>query len=220
LNLNSHSSIIVASVIENWSSKSLPYFVNGIVYINNKNCDRIKYLNTDEIMVSTKFFLDKEFTIFVKNSIFIEDIVTLLCTELSSCYQIKCAVCLNDLKNMMVNSFKFDIKDEWLLNSSLSWLRTIVCHLDTISPFEYLLKVFSKSLVYKKTFIQVLSTMLPENTSINSLDNNMPTHLNIDDVILDLKLLRKVFKEYLNEQIIIPRHEWNNTRSKLISAII
>lgn len=75
-------------------------------------------------------------------------------------------------------------------------------------------------MVYTKTFIQVLSTMLPEHTSINSLDNNVPICFNIDSVVLDLKELRKVFKEYLNEQIIIPRERWNSTRLKLVRPLI
>lgn len=77
-----------------------------------------------------------------------------------------------------------------------------------------------RSLVYTNTFVQVLSSMLPEHTSINSLDNNVPTCFNIDAVILDLKELRRVFKEYLNEQIIIPRERWNSTRIKLVSTLI
>jgi len=53
-------------------------------------------------------------------------------------------MCLEDLKNMMINNFKFNIKHNWFVHSSLSWLRTIVCYLDLVSPLEYILKVYSE----------------------------------------------------------------------------
>lgn len=78
--------------------------------------------------------------------------------------------------------------------------------------------IFS-SLVYTKTFIQVLSTMLPEYASISCLDKKVPTYLNIDAIGQDLRELRKMFVEYcLNGQITIPRKQWNSTRSKLVST--
>lgn len=73
-------------------------------------------------------------------------------------------------------------------------------------------------MAYTNTFIQVLSTMLPEHTSINCLDKKIPKYLNIDIIMQDLKELRKVFMENLNGQIMIPRKQWNNTRSKLVST--
>ncbi|VVC32154.1 Hypothetical protein CINCED_3A008140 [Cinara cedri] len=220
LNLNSESSIIVSSIIENWCLKSLPYFINGIVYINDKNYDRIQYINTDAIMVTSNLFLGKEFEIFVKNSVFIEDLVTLYSTTLQSCYQIKCVLGLKDLKHMIINNFKFVAIQNWLVHSSLLWLRTIICCLDQISPFEFILKVFSNSCVFIKTFINILSTILPEHTCINSFDNKVLTQSNIFPLVFDLKELRKVFKEYLNEQIIIPRDQWNSTRLKLENMTI
>lgn len=175
-------------------------------------------------------------------SVAVEDLVTLECTKLSSRYQIKCTMCLNDLKTIMVDNFKFDTKNEWLVNSSLLRLRTIVCHLDSISPFEYILKVFTEYVIHHtctmsikyltstvcfrssvdaNMFTQILYTMLPENAVINSLDNDNPTHFSIDAVMSDLKTLRMVFKECLNEQTItIPRHRWNSVRSSLLSAIV
>lgn len=78
----------------------------------------------------------------------VEDLVTLHSTKLLSCYQIKCTMYLKDLKNIVINSFKFDTIQKWLINSSLSWLRTIICYLDQISPFEFILQVFSEY-VYK-----------------------------------------------------------------------
>lgn len=69
-----------------------------------------------------------------------------------------------------------------------------------------------------KTFIQVLITMLSEHTVINYLDTKVPTYYNIDTAILDLKELRRIFKKYLNKQIIIPRDQWNITRCKLVST--
>lgn len=74
--------------------------------------------------------------------------------------------------------------------------------------------------MYTKTFIQVLLSTLPDHTSIISLDNNKPKSLNIDDIMLDLRELRKLFKEYLNEEMIIPREQWNNTRMKLVIIIV
>lgn len=144
---------------------------------------------------------------------------------------------------MIVKNFKFDTRYEWFVNSSLPWFRTIICCLEQISPLEYLLKVFSEyvfyyinlynvlcfyyaicytfsSLIYTKTFIQVLSTILPDYTNINNLDGKKPTHLSIDVIKSDLKELRRVFKEYAGEQITIPRNQWNDTRMKLVSAII
>lgn len=76
------------------------------------------------------------------------------------------------------------------------------------------------SLVYTKTFIQVLSTMLPDHASIICLDKKIPTYLNIDAVVQDLKELRRVFMEYLDGQIMIPRKQWNIIRSKLVSIFI
>lgn len=70
--------------------------------------------------------------------------MTLRCTKLISSYQIKNTMCLEDLKNMMINNFKFNIKHNWFVHSSLSWLRTIVCYLDLVSPLEYILKVYSE----------------------------------------------------------------------------
>ncbi|XP_022179180.1 uncharacterized protein LOC111039841 isoform X2 [Myzus persicae] len=215
LSLNSESSIIITIVINNWNTKSLPYFVNSIVYINNKNDDRIQYLNPDKIMVTADLFLNKEFDTFVKNGIFVEDLVTLRCTKLVSCYQIKSSVCLKDIKNIIMNNFKFDVKHEWFVHSSLSWLRTVVCYLDPVSPLEFILKVYSDSLGYTKIFIQLLTTMLSEHTIINHLDTKVPTYYNIDTVMIDLKELRNIFKRYLNKQIIIPRDQWNITRCKL-----
>lgn len=171
--------------------------------------------------------------------VLVEDLVTLYCTTFLSCYQIKCSVCFSDLKNLIANNFKFDTKHEWFLNSSLSWLKSVVCHLDQISPLEYLLKVFSEyvthyfinicakyldwnlfssSSVFTKTFIQVLSAILSEHTHISSLSNKVPTRLNIDKVKLDLRELRRVFKHHMNEQIIIPKDQWKNTRLKLVSV--
>lgn len=49
---------------------------------------------------------------------------------------------------MIVKNFKFDTRYEWLVNSSILWLRTIICCLDQISPLEYLLKVFSEYVFY------------------------------------------------------------------------
>lgn len=57
-------------------------------------------------------------------------------------------MCLKDLKNMIMDNFKFDIKHEWFVHSSLSWLRTIVCYLDPVSPLEYILKVYSEYVFY------------------------------------------------------------------------
>lgn len=74
--------------------------------------------------------------------------------------------------------------------------------------------------MYTKIFIQVLLSTLPDHTSIISLDNNKPAYLNIDDIMLDLRELRKLFKEYLNEEIIIPREQWNNTRLKLVNIVV
>ncbi|XP_026804952.1 uncharacterized protein LOC113548330 [Rhopalosiphum maidis] len=215
MTLNSESSSIITIVIDNWKTKSLPYFVNSMVYINN-NDDMIQYIDSDKIMVTANLFLDKEFDTFVKNGVFVEDLVTLHCTKLISCYQIKSTMCLEDLKNIMMNNFKFDINHDWLVHSSLSWLRTIVCYLDLVSPLEYILKVYSDSLGCTKIFIQVLSTILSENTIINYLDTKVPTYYNIDTAILDLRELRKIFKRYLNKQIIIPRDQWNITRCKLL----
>eukprot|EP00102_Acyrthosiphon_pisum_P025619 XP_016662829.1 PREDICTED: uncharacterized protein LOC100575208 [Acyrthosiphon pisum] len=218
--LNSESSIIITIVIDNWNTKSLPYFVNSMVYINNKIDDRIQYINSDKIMATANLFLDKEFDTFVKNGIFVEDLVTLRCTKLVSCYRIKNTMCHEDLKNLMINNFKFDVKHEWFVHSSLSWLRTIVCYLDPVSPLEYILKVYSDSLGYTKIFIQVLTTILSEHTIINCLDTKVPTYYNIDTVMLDLKELRNIFKRYLNKQIIIPRDQWNITRYRLVSTIL
>ncbi|KAL5234856.1 hypothetical protein ACI65C_002266 [Semiaphis heraclei] len=215
MSLNAESSIIITFVIDNWNTKSLPYFVNSIVYINNKHDDRIQYINSDKIMVTANLFLDKEFDTFVKNGIFVEDFVTLRCTKLVSSYQIKSTMCLKDLKNMIMDNFKFDIKHEWFVHSSLSWLRTIVCYLDPVSPLEYILKVYSDSLGYTKTFIQVLTTILSEHTIISYLDTKVPTCYNIDTIMLDLRELRNIFKLYLNKQIIIPRDQWNITRCRL-----
>uniref|UniRef100_A0A2S2R5K9 Uncharacterized protein n=1 Tax=Sipha flava TaxID=143950 RepID=A0A2S2R5K9_9HEMI len=213
--INANSSIIVASVIDNWSSKSLPYSINSIVYISHDNFDRIQYISTDEIIVTANLFLDKEFDSFVKNSVYLEDLVVLHCSKLLSRYQIKCTVCYQDLKSVMINNFKFSTKHEWFVHSSLSWLRTIVCHLNPVSPVEYILEVFSDSMVYTKTFIQVLSTMLPDHAIINCLNKKIPTYLNFDAILQDLRELRKVFMEYLDGQIMIPRKQWNSTRSKL-----
>lgn len=80
--------------------------------------------------------------------------------------------------------------------------------------------MFHSSLIYTKTFIQILFTLLPEGTIINCLAKDVLNDLNIDDVILDLKELRKIFKENMNEQIIIPRDQWNNIRLKLVRTII
>ncbi|CAH1736230.1 uncharacterized protein LOC114121216 isoform X1 [Aphis gossypii] len=216
VSLNSESSTIITIVIDNWNTKSLPYFINGMIYTNNKNDNMIEYINSDKIMVTANLFLDKEFDIFVKNGVFVEDLVTLRCTKLISCYQIKNTMCLEDLKNMMINNFKFNIKHNWFVHSSLSWLRTIVCYLDLVSPLEYILKVYSDSLGLTKTFIQVLTTMLSEHTIINYLDTKVPTYYNMDTAILDLRDLRRIFKKYLNKQIIIPRDQWNITRCKLL----
>ncbi|KAL4091226.1 hypothetical protein QTP88_025949 [Uroleucon formosanum] len=215
MSLNSESSVIITIVFDNWNTKSLPYFVNSMVYINNKNDDRIQYINSDKIMVTANLFLDKEFDTFLKNGIFIEDLVTLRCTKLVSCYQIMSTVCLEDLNNMMMNNFKFDVKHKWFVQSSLSWLRTIVCYLDSVSPLEYILKVYSDSSGNTKTFIQVLTNMLSEHTIIKCLDTKVPTYYNIDAVLLDLRELRNIFKRYLNKQIIIPRDQWNITRCRL-----
>lgn len=76
------------------------------------------------------------------------------------------------------------------------------------------------SLICTKTFIQVLSAILPDYTNINNLDSIKSTDLSIDVIKLDLKELRRVFKECAGEQIIIPRNQWNDTRLKLVSAII
>jgi hypothetical protein len=72
-------------------------------------------------------------------------------------------------------------------------------------------------MVYTKTFIQVLSTMLPDHAIINCLNKKIPTYLNFDAILQDLRELRKVFMEYLDGQIMIPRKQWNSTRSKLVS---
>lgn len=74
----------------------------------------------------------------------VEDLVTLHCTTFLSCYQIKCSICFKDLKNLIACNFKFDTKHDWFLNSSLTWLRSVICFLDQISPLEYLIKVFSE----------------------------------------------------------------------------
>lgn len=76
------------------------------------------------------------------------------------------------------------------------------------------------SLIYTKTFIQVLSAILPDHTNINNLDSKKSADLSIDVIKLDLKELRRVFKECAGEQIIIPRNQWNDTRLKLVSTII
>lgn len=60
--------------------------------------------------------------------------------------------------------------------------------------------------------------MLSEHTIINYLDTKVPTYYNIDTAILDLRELRRIFKKYLNKQIIIPRDQWNITRCKLVST--
>lgn len=77
-------------------------------------------------------------------SVIVEDLVTLQCTNLLSSYQIKCTIYHKDLKNLLVNNFKFDTKHEWFVHSSLSWLRTIICYLNQITPSEYILNVFSE----------------------------------------------------------------------------
>lgn len=84
---------------------------------------------------------------------------------------------------------------------------------------ELIYDLFYSSLVYTNTFIQVLSTILPENTMINSLDSQTSKYpsTNTDAIMLDLKELRRVFKEHMKEHIIIPRSQWNNTRFKLVS---
>lgn len=84
--------------------------------------------------------INKLFSIFIV----VEDIVALHCTKLSFCYQIKSTISLKDLKNVMVNNFKFDTKHEWFVYSSLSWLRSIKCYLNPISSFEFNLEVFSE----------------------------------------------------------------------------
>lgn len=75
-------------------------------------------------------------------------------------------------------------------------------------------------MIYTETFIQVLSTMLPEHTSINCTNKKVPNYINIDDVIQDLRELRRVFKTYMNEEFIIPRNQWNDTRLSLVRSII
>lgn len=66
-------------------------------------------------------------------------------------------------------------------------------------------------------FIQVLSSMLPEQTSIKNLYNDGSKCSNIGVVTSDLKELRRVFKECLEEQIIVPRTQWSSTRLKLVT---
>lgn len=97
---------------------------------------------TDQLFIIYIIFFSTKnvFCIFVV----VEDLVILHCTKLLSCYRIKCAVCIKDLKIIMVNDFKFDTKQEWFVHSSLSWLRTIVCYMESISLFECILRVFSE----------------------------------------------------------------------------
>lgn len=81
--------------------------------------------------------------------------------------------------------------------------------------------VLCSSLVYTKTFIQVFATLLPEHTSINCLDNNVPIYSNINAIVLDLRELRRLFKGHIkNGQLLIPRAQWNSTRLKLVNTII
>lgn len=56
-----------------------------------------------------------------------------------------------DLKDIMMNNFKFDVRHAWFVHSSLSWLRTIVCYLDPVSPLEYTLKVYSEYVSFSTT---------------------------------------------------------------------
>lgn len=79
---------------------------------------------------------------------------------------------------------------------------------------------FYSSLIYTETFIQVLSTMLPEHTSIKYTNKDVPNFINIDDIIKDLKELREVFKTNVNEELIIPRNQWHNTRLNLVRTVI
>lgn len=76
--------------------------------------------------------------------IIVEDLVTLHCTKILLSFQIKCSIYLEDLKNLMVKTFKFVSKHEWFVDSSLSWLKTIICYLDPVSPLEYRLNIFSE----------------------------------------------------------------------------
>lgn len=62
--------------------------------------------------------------------------------------------------------------------------------------------------------------MLPEHTSIKYTNKEVPNYINIDDVIKDLKELREIFKTNVNEELIIPRNQWHNTRLNLVRNLI
>lgn len=98
---------------------------------------------------------------------------------------------------------------------------SFLLNIEFISNINTIFQLFYSSFLYTNTFIQILSTKLPEHTIINTTDNCKLSNLNSDALTSDLRELRKIFKECLNEQIItIPRIQWNDTRIKLVSNIV
>ncbi|XP_050442741.1 uncharacterized protein LOC126846917 isoform X2 [Adelges cooleyi] len=219
LNVGPERSVIVTCSINNWSNEQLPYHIHARAYIYNINNElETQYINIEKFNITSKLFLSKEFDIFVNNSILVEDIICMYCTKSSCCYEIACLLNAKDFAGILIDDFKFVENNKWFYRSVLPCFKSLVCNLHCVSHSQYELKLFSESSVNASVFIQLLSQKLPEHTDISKSDDQACYSFDADNVLVDLRQLRSVLKDHVNEDgtIIIPRDKWNCTRSKLM----
>ncbi|XP_050541782.1 uncharacterized protein LOC126905775 [Daktulosphaira vitifoliae] len=215
LYLKPETSVIVTCLIHEWGNETLPYVIN-VMLINDTNQFGFKYKNVEKYHITSTLFMSKEFGIFFNNSILVEDLLVVHYTKFLSSYEIKCLLNLKDITKILIDNFKFNCINEWFFQCSLNCFKSIVINLQPVSQYEYKLLLFSDSLVSIKMFIQLLTKFLPDHTNITKLNGRTLITLNKNILVSDLKELRSILKEFVAEEVIIPREKWNVTRLKLM----